>query len=570
MTPDPTVLSNAFLVVVGAYPGGSTGKCFQAVTLGLLGLGLGALVYAILGFLAHAPTAQGFVFAAWVYCAALVRFGGPKYISFYLYGVLFSFNGIYRSITTGGFDRQLLLADFISYAWGVAIALAVNVLVLPTTAEEGLRRLLVTSLQHVATLAHLTCKTFARELDAEESEVRHVLAKSLRSDYLALDAQLDEMKYEVAVSRYSLRQFREMIGAVQGLQQALITSSSAIDLIDSVDPRGTSSRRLLSDAETARTFAEFRSGIDLVIAEIIDELLGPVAVKEILDESVQDPEKAAAERTDEDGAAQAPPDGAHEHSSEDDAEDQGQLGVALHTTPTPVATQEKMVSVAAKLKREVQEAELRHRRIREDFVRERSDSRRRHGSSPSTSRPPTPSLAPSVRAASARISSDDRGRSATRQSDDTVVPGEEPAGQEPAVSTTDPEVAAVTRESVVLVFQRAWDAFARAQQNALVTLIKDGSVQVDDVLLIEAGMPSIKEMCVSASHSLSAVLSLTHCASAYPFPPLAGTPTVSQRLGRRHSSRTLNSLAFGLAGNLLSPLRLCPRRLPRRRHAQKR
>ncbi|GAA5992012.1 hypothetical protein JCM10908_000697 [Rhodotorula pacifica] len=489
-SPDPTTLSSGFLVIVGAYPGGSTGKCAQAVTLGGLGLGLGVLVYAILGFLAHAPTAQGFVFAAWVYIAALVRFGGPKYISFYLYGVLFSFNGIYRTITTGAFRRDLLLADFIAYGWGIAIALAVNFFIFPTTAEEQLRSLLVTSLQHVATLAHLTCKTFARELDAEESEVRQVLAKSLRSDYLALDAQLDEMKYELAVSQYSLKQFREMIGAVQALQQALITSSSATDLIDSLDPNGISSRQLLSRAETARTFSDFRHGIDLVIAEIIDVLVGPVAVEKTLDASVEDPEKQMAERTNEDGTAQAPV--ASTTSEDEEREDNARLGAALHTTPTPVATQEKMQSVAAKLKREVQQAEQRHLKIREEFVRERSESRRRHGSSPSASRPGTPSL----RAGTPRSSASDaaRGRPTTRESDDTVVPGEDGQGQEPAVTTTNPDLAGPTHENVVDIFRKAWDAFAHAQQDALVSLIKDGSLQVDDVLLIEAGMPSIKEM----------------------------------------------------------------------------
>ena len=433
------------------------------------------------------------MFAAWVYLAALVRFGGPKYISFYLYGVLFSFNGIHRTITTGEFRRELLLADFIAYAWGIAIALGVNVLVFPTTAEEQLRSLLVTSLQHVATLAHLTCKTFARELDAEESEVRQVLAKSLRSDYLALDAQLDEMKYELAVSKYSLRHFRDMIGAVQALQQALITSSSATDLIDSLDPNGVSSRRLLSRAETARTFADFRHGIDLVIAEIIDVLVGPVAVEKSLETGTHDPEKQATERTDQDGAAQAPAPSVSDADDADELEGNGRLGAALHTTPTPVATQEKMVTVAAKLKREVQQAEQRHRRIREDFVRERSESRRRGGSSPSTSRPATPSLRPVV-SPRASISETARGRATTRESDDTVVPGEDAGGQEPVVATKNPELAGPAHEDVVRIFRAAWDAFARSQQDALVSLIKDGSLQVDDVLLIEAGMPSIKEM----------------------------------------------------------------------------
>lgn len=51
LSPDPISFNSAFLVVVSAYPGGTTGKCLQSVTLGLVGLSLGLLVYAILGFL---------------------------------------------------------------------------------------------------------------------------------------------------------------------------------------------------------------------------------------------------------------------------------------------------------------------------------------------------------------------------------------------------------------------------------------------------------------------------------------------------------------------------------------
>lgn len=68
------------------------------------------------------PTGQGFIFALHVYCSALVRYGGPKYISFYLYGVIFAFNGIYGSIEYGRFDKQFFLANLEAYLWGIAIS----------------------------------------------------------------------------------------------------------------------------------------------------------------------------------------------------------------------------------------------------------------------------------------------------------------------------------------------------------------------------------------------------------------------------------------------------------------
>ena len=62
-----------------------------------------------------------------------------------------------------------------AYGWGIAIALVVNLLVWPVSAERECRDLLVTSLQHVSTLAHLTCKTYAKEITKDE-EVRSFLS----------------------------------------------------------------------------------------------------------------------------------------------------------------------------------------------------------------------------------------------------------------------------------------------------------------------------------------------------------------------------------------------------------
>ncbi|GJN91517.1 hypothetical protein Rhopal_004540-T1 [Rhodotorula paludigena] len=486
-----------------------------AIILGLAGLGIGVLVYAILGELAHSPTGQGFVFAAWVYLAALVRFGGPKYISFYLYGVIFAFQGIYGSILYEDFNLRFFLSDFQAYAWGLAIALCVNVLVWPITSEAELRRLLVTSLQHVSTLAHLTCKTYARELDQDEVDVRQVLVKSLRSDYLALNARLNETSYEIVFSRWSLKQYGDMIRAVQGLQQALITASSAMDLIDELDPAGVNSRHLLARAETARTFADFRHGIDLVIAEIIDELAGASSISVEPDPTLKNTQTALLEHRISVGS-QTP---AAPATVSNPVE---QLGHALHTSPTPTAAQEKMLTIAARLKREVQESEARHRRIRAESLRSggrprSSRSMSRPGSgvstpvvrSPPTSGASTPQrthaqpLAPVLNIeraqdwARADAPAPARADPNTRESDETAVPGEEPAEvARERPKTTDPEkgVDPRTNLEVLEVFRAAWDAFARAQQDALVSLIKDGALEVDDVLRIEAGMPSIKEM----------------------------------------------------------------------------
>jgi hypothetical protein len=49
----------------------------------------------------------------------------------------------------------------------------------------------------------------------------------------------------------------------------------------------------------------------------------------------------------------------------------------------------------------------------------------------------------------------------------------------------------------ITFFKDAWSSFSREQTEAIIRLIKDGALQVEDVLLIEAGMPSLQTMFVS-------------------------------------------------------------------------
>ncbi|CEQ38838.1 SPOSA6832_00288 [Sporobolomyces salmonicolor] len=513
LSPHPAALNGAVLVIVGAYPGSPMGKCFQALLLGGAGLSCGVLVYAILGWCSHSPTGQGFVFALYVYLSALVRFSGAKYISFYLvrlvtdvcspgtkltifprtqYGVLFAFNGIYTSIISGHrFDKEWLVAELEAYAWGMAIALCVNLLVWPITSEQELRKLLVTSLQHVSTLAHLSCKTYAKEINEDEIEVRQLLIRTIRSDYLALTARLDETSLEVLYTRWSLKHYSDMISAVQGLQQALITSSSALDMMDRLDPHGVNVKRhLLARAETARTFADFRRGIDLVIAEIIDELVGPSAAVVEPTSSSELGEQEQGKRRDGNGDPQAPA--------------APELG--LHTTPTTLAAQKKLETVAAKLKREVKEAEGRHQRIWTESIRSSSLPRRNglHGSRSASPRG-TPRPSPNPTPPTSPRDSIERERERWAAS---VVENLSSDSNEMAASMSEGEGGrwltishggavlekAESAQHPVQIFKKSWEAFARAQGDALVRLIKDGALQVDDVLRIEEGMPSLKSM----------------------------------------------------------------------------
>jgi hypothetical protein len=64
--------------------------------------------------------------------------------------------------------------------WGFAIVLFVNICVFPVSAEKELRTMLVTSLQHVGTFAHLLAKSYTLTITEEEKVVGDRLAQSIR------------------------------------------------------------------------------------------------------------------------------------------------------------------------------------------------------------------------------------------------------------------------------------------------------------------------------------------------------------------------------------------------------
>ncbi|SCZ90896.1 BZ3500_MvSof-1268-A1-R1_Chr1-3g02359 [Microbotryum saponariae] len=500
------------LAVVAAYPGKTVGGFVHNFIWSSLGLFGGVAVFVILATLCYAPLAQGFVFALWVYLVALVRALGPKYISFFLYGVLFAFNGIYSPIELAkqsgrlAFESSWLLAYFQAYGYGLVISLAVNFLVSPTQSSAELNTLLIASLQHISSLAHLTCKAYSKEIDADEEQVRSVLVQTIRSDYLALASRLEETAYEVRLrSQFRFVDWQDMIAKVQGLQQALITSSSALDLIDELDPEGINVKRhLLARSESAATFKAFRRGIDLVIASIVDQLLG--------NDNKQQQRKPTGE---EDVHGQEMRERWHLHSRANQEPTlpppatQPRTGAAEPVAGAPLSrkeTMEQLMTIGDKLRREVQRSEIRQQQA----SRESSVS-----NAPTTNDPPTPEE-------QAQAAADLRHTLSKRT---TVFDPERrtPSGDEEKAYAAGSEVG---------FLRDAWERFAQVQADALISLIKDGSLGIEDVLRIEEGMPGLQMMLYDRyadrlpkawTSSLVAETSLRRIRHAVPMSSFAGS-----------------------------------------------
>lgn len=223
--------------------------------------------------------------------------------------------------------------------------------------------------------------------------------------------------------------------------QALITSSSALELIDALDPDGINVKHHLLRSERARSFIAFRSGIDLTIASIID-VLAP-------------------------GSASTFPIGEH------DLDNAAAPQLSRQQSREKLA---KISNISARLKREVQRSEVRQAQSRANSVRATEQERAReqgpeHG----------------------RSGNDEVFGSTAMDEEDLEEGRRTPRGMEPINEKGRQE------DEVVCEFRKAWDDFAQGQADALVTVIRDGALQVEDVLQIEAGMPSLQTMWVASS-----------------------------------------------------------------------
>lgn len=171
--------------------------------------------------------------------------------------------------------------------------------------------------------------------------------------------------------------------------QALITSSSSLDLILSLDPEGVNLRHM-AKPEFTSAFANFRHGFDLVISEIIDVLAG-VSIADLERGQPFDPE--------------------------------AQLTRVQSRVPSIRATQ-NLPTISARLREEVNRSAKRHQHLRTT-----SSEGHREDKNPSEN---------------------------------------------------------------VRVFWRAWEHFSFDQTEAIIQLIKDGALEINDELHITMGAPSLQ------------------------------------------------------------------------------
>jgi len=222
-----------------------------------------------------------------------------------------------------------------------------------------------------------------------------------------------------------------------------------------LDPEGVNVKRhLLARAEASRTFGSFRRGIDLVIGSIVDELLGGATLHREADHS---------------SPTTLPP----------NPEALGGKTQRMKSKETFT----KIDDIGKRLQREVQRAEVRQANSRKGSL---TDLRR------SSSRTGGPSGDAFGAEASAAVDEDTLERDLEMRGRDDLDAAEK--GEKGEKGSKMGKRPSSPKDDPVEYFRESWTAFAKAQADALTRLIRDGSLQVEDKLRIESGMPSLQAM----------------------------------------------------------------------------
>lgn len=232
----PANFQNALIPTIVAGTGHSIGSCLQGSLLVLLGVALGSVNFTVLANLARWPVVQGLIFALSVYCLAHLKAGDGRFFIVFLIGILMGFDGIMNSINNHNrFLPNFLLADAASNLIGLAIALAINIFVFPSTSERELRDMLVTSLGHIEELSNLIAKAYSMAATDDEMKKGDELLEIIRADFAFLTQILQNTSVEVNWSEYSMEDYRLIIQRIRGLQRAMFRGFNALRLIDLAD-----------------------------------------------------------------------------------------------------------------------------------------------------------------------------------------------------------------------------------------------------------------------------------------------------------------------------------------------
>ncbi|KAG9293273.1 hypothetical protein G9A89_010644 [Geosiphon pyriformis] len=223
----PLTLSNIILATIVLSPGKTVGAFLQAFFFSLFGIFTGAALFAFLaGGLNQSPPLMMVFLLLIIYGVSVIRALIPKLFLFCLLVCLTSFQGVSNALINDKFDHEQLRDSTIGYLIGSGIALLINILIWPDSAESELRIKLMDSLDNLSTFNTLMIKTYLLTLTEEDKHARDKIAKVVRQDIATLMRMLDEADCEITYSEFSMKNFKGWVSKIKRLHQFLLALHS--------------------------------------------------------------------------------------------------------------------------------------------------------------------------------------------------------------------------------------------------------------------------------------------------------------------------------------------------------
>ncbi|TPX74626.1 hypothetical protein CcCBS67573_g04115 [Chytriomyces confervae] len=284
----PRSLGNIILMTIFQTPARTVGSfldtSFLLIICILVCSAVWAFIQAVVG---SSYTAMAVVLCVVVYCFSVLRATNPnRFLVPSLVGPLFVFTSVASVVgvngrnTTGGelFDSNFLISTIKSYMIGIAICLAVNVLIFPDLAAPHLNQQFRSVVENLSSLLNSMLKTvnglesLQEEYEAGVAE-RTVLVAKIQRDFGAIEMMIDQASGEISYSLYSIKDYNRILKSCKGLSAVLFSFNTSL--------KSDAFQRLLKSPEFTEQIApsmrgswsKIASSFKLVFDDILEKLL---------------------------------------------------------------------------------------------------------------------------------------------------------------------------------------------------------------------------------------------------------------------------------------------------------
>ncbi|KAI9318868.1 hypothetical protein DFJ73DRAFT_925668 [Zopfochytrium polystomum] len=235
----PRVLTYIIIAVVVIAPGKTVGSFLDMVIRALIALCFGSMSFALINVIAGTSyTGMCILLFVSTYIFSFLRGQSDRNFAIGIVGPLVSFLACVSAAANGqAFDSNYLLNVIYAFLVGIAISLAVNVLVFPEFADPAFRKQVGATLSALSDLLVLTTGPFAvgysprsgHFSDPDTAAARTAAVAAAKTHIATLTRLLAETRSEIVYSRFSHNDREEMVDHVAAVAAQLFALDTAFN-----------------------------------------------------------------------------------------------------------------------------------------------------------------------------------------------------------------------------------------------------------------------------------------------------------------------------------------------------